>query len=39
MNPFVTANGKPVVAQLPCSLEEFLLARNLLPRGILIRTI
>jgi hypothetical protein len=28
MNPFVTANGKPVAAQLPCSLEEFLAAQN-----------
>jgi thiamine biosynthesis protein ThiS len=25
MNPSVTANGKPVAAQLPCSIEEFLL--------------
>jgi hypothetical protein len=33
MNPFVTANGKPVTAQLPCSLEEFLVAQKLLPRG------
>ncbi len=31
MNPFVTANGKPVAAQLPCSLEQFLLAQKLLP--------
>jgi hypothetical protein len=28
MNPFVTANGKPVAAQLPCSLEEFLAANT-----------
>jgi hypothetical protein len=27
MNPFVTANGKLVAAQLPCSLEEFLAAQ------------
>jgi hypothetical protein len=27
MNPFVTANGKLVAAQLPCSLEEFLFAQ------------
>ena len=33
MNPFVTANGKPVAAQLPCSIEEFLLAQKLLPRS------
>jgi hypothetical protein len=29
MNPFVTANGKPVAAQLPCSREEFLVAQIL----------
>jgi len=29
----VTANGKPVEAKLPCSLEEFLVAQKLLPRG------
>lgn len=23
MNPVVTANGKPVEAKLPCSIEEF----------------
>jgi thiamine biosynthesis protein ThiS len=36
MNPFVTANGKPVVAQLPCSLEEFLVAQKLLPRSVVV---
>jgi sulfur carrier protein len=36
MNPFVTANGKPVAAQLPCSLEEFLLAQKLPPRSVVI---
>jgi thiamine biosynthesis protein ThiS len=36
MNPFVTANGKPVAAQLPCLLEEFLLAQNLLPRSVVV---
>jgi len=36
MNPCVTANGKPVAAQLPCSLEQFLLAQNLLPRGVVV---
>jgi hypothetical protein len=35
MNPFVTANGKPVAAQLPCSLEEFLVAQKLPPRSVL----
>jgi hypothetical protein len=34
MNPFVTANGKPVAAQLPCSLEEFLVAQKLPPRSV-----
>ena len=26
----VTANGKPVAAQLPCTLEQFLVAQKLL---------
>ena len=29
----VTANGKPIEAKLPCTLEEFLVAQNLLPRS------
>jgi hypothetical protein len=37
MNPFVTANGKPVAAQLPCSLEEFLVAQNLLQKATRVR--
>jgi thiamine biosynthesis protein ThiS len=36
VNSFVTANGKPVAAQLPCSLEEFLLAQKLLPRSVVV---
>ena len=36
MNPFVTANGKPVAAKLPCSLEEFLVAQKLLPRSVVV---
>jgi thiamine biosynthesis protein ThiS len=32
----VIANGKPVAAQLPCSLEEFLLAQNLRPRSVVV---
>jgi sulfur carrier protein len=32
----VTANGKPIEAQLPCSLEEFLVAQNLLPRSVVV---
>jgi thiamine biosynthesis protein ThiS len=33
---FITANGKPVAAQLPCSIEEFLLAQKLLPRSVVV---
>jgi hypothetical protein len=29
MNPFVTANGKPIEAQLPCSIEAFLIAQKI----------
>jgi sulfur carrier protein len=36
MNPFVTANGNPVTAGLPCSIEEFLVAQNLLPRSVVV---
>jgi sulfur carrier protein len=32
----LTANGKSVAAQLPCSLEEFLVAQNLLPRSVVV---
>jgi len=32
----VIANGKPVTAPLPCSLEQFLLAQNLLPRSVVV---
>jgi len=37
MNPFVTANGKPVAAQLPCSLKEFPVAQNLLQKAMEVR--
>ena len=33
---FVTANGKPIEAELPCSIEEFLIAQNLLPRSVVV---
>ena len=33
---FVIANGRKVPAPLPCSLEEFLVARNLLPRSVVV---
>jgi sulfur carrier protein len=32
----VIANGKPVPAQLPCTLEQFLVAQNLLPRSVVV---
>jgi len=36
MNPLVTANGKPIEAKLPCSIEEFLVAQSLLPRSVIV---
>ena len=32
----VTANGQNIPANFPCSLEEFLLAQNLLPRSVVV---
>ena len=32
----IIANGKPVAAKLPCSIEEFLVAQNLLPRSVVV---
>ncbi len=32
----VIANGRDVSAELPCSLEEFLLAQNLRPRSVVV---
>jgi len=32
----VIANGKEVIAKLPCSIEEFLVAQNLLPRSVVV---
>ena len=32
----VFANGKPVEAVLPCSIEAFLIAQNLLPRSVVV---
>jgi thiamine biosynthesis protein ThiS len=32
----VTANGLPVEVELPCSLEQFLLGRQLLPRSVVV---
>jgi thiamine biosynthesis protein ThiS len=34
--PFVIANGQPTSVVLPCSLEQFLLARTLLPRSVVV---
>ena len=33
---FVIANGKQIEAELPCSLEAFLVAQNLLPRSVVV---
>jgi thiamine biosynthesis protein ThiS len=32
----VTANGKLIKANLPCSLEQFLVAQGLLPRSVVV---
>jgi len=32
----VTANGQPVTAQLPCTIEAFLCAQGLLPRSVVV---
>ena len=32
----VVANGKSIEAQLPCSIEEFLVSQNLLPRSVVV---
>ena len=32
----VIANGGEIAAQLPCSIEEFLVAQNLLPRSVVV---
>ena len=32
----ITANGRPVAAQFPCTLHEFLIAQNLLPRSVVV---
>jgi thiamine biosynthesis protein ThiS len=36
MDPVIIANGKPITAQLPCSIEEFLVAQKLLPRSVVV---
>jgi sulfur carrier protein len=32
----VIANGKPVPAELPCTLEDFLVRQKLLPRSVVV---
>jgi sulfur carrier protein len=32
----IIANGKPIEAELPCSIEEFLIAQKLLPRSVVV---
>jgi hypothetical protein len=32
----LTASGQPVVAQLPCTLEPFLVAQQFLPRSVVV---
>jgi thiamine biosynthesis protein ThiS len=32
----ITANGQLIAAQLPCSIEEFLMAQGLLPRSVVV---
>ena len=36
MKSSVIANGNPVEATLPCSIEQFLVAQNLLPRSVVV---
>jgi thiamine biosynthesis protein ThiS len=35
-DPCITANGEPVSLQLPCTLEQFLIRQQLLPRSVVI---
>lgn len=32
----ITANGKPVEAKLPCTIEQFLVTQGLLPRSVVV---
>ena len=32
----IIANGQPITAKLPCSIEEFLMAQGLLPRSVVV---
>jgi len=33
---YVIANGKNIAAKLPCSIEDFLVAQELLPRSVVV---
>ena len=33
---FIITNGRPIEAELPCSVEEFLIAQGLLPRSVVV---
>ena len=33
---FLTANGKKVQANLPCTIHDFLVSQNLLPRSVVV---
>ena len=35
-SPHVIANGQPLAAQLPCTLQEFLAAQQFLPRSVVV---
>ncbi len=35
-NQIVIANGREVTAELPCSIEQFLVAQKLLPRSVVV---
>ena len=34
--PILIANGQPIAAKLPCTIEEFLVAQKLLPRSVVV---
>ncbi|MBC8002227.1 MAG: hypothetical protein H7X97_06535, partial [Opitutaceae bacterium] len=33
---YITANGQQIAAQLPCSIEAFLLTQKLLPKSVVV---
>lgn len=32
----VTANGQPIQGEFPCTIEQFLIRQNLLPRSVVV---